>query len=235
MKIYSNEKLIKKKKTISQVVLYFSMGLLTLGFLWSLNDKNSNLSLAYLILIPAYLLVQVSIYLANKWGRSPRPDEIIASSLKGLNNQYTLYNYMIDVPHLLVGPAGLYLILPYYHSGIISYDPDKQRYEQKKGPGFFSRTFAQEGLPNIEKEDSGLLKDFHNYAQKNKLSLEAEPQVVNLFYSEKAELRTNNAPVINLTPEKFKDHLRQAAKKASLSDEQIKKITDQLPTPAKES
>jgi hypothetical protein len=234
MKNFSNEKLIKRKKTISQVVLYSSMGMLTLGFLWSLNDKNSNLSLAYLILIPAYLLVQVSIFLANKWGRSPRPDEIIASSLKGLNNQYALYNYMTDVPHLLVGPAGLYLISTYYQSGIISYNPDKQRYEQKSGPGFFSRTFAQEGIPDIGKEDSGLLRDFYNFQKKNQLNFEVEPQVVNLFYSEKAELRTNNAPAINLTPDKFKDYLRQAAKKASLSDEQIKKITDQLPMPAKE-
>ena len=139
MKIYNNQKLIKKKKTISQVVLYFSMGLLTLGFLWSLNDKNSNLSLAYLILIPAYLLVQVSIYLANKWGRSPRPDEIVAAALKGMNNQYVLYNYMTDLPHVLVGPAGVFLILTYYQSGVISYNPDKKRYEQKNGPKFFAK------------------------------------------------------------------------------------------------
>ena len=233
MKIFNNEKLIKKKKTISQVILYFSMALLTLGFLWSLKDNNkSNMTYAYLILIPAYLLVQVSIYMANKWGRSPRPDEIIATSLKGLNNQYALYNYMTDVPHLLVGPAGVFLIMPYYQSGVISYNPDKQRYEQKEGPGFFSRTFAQEGLPKIEKEDSDLINAFQAYTQKNQLNMETEPQVVNLFYSEKVELRTDNAPEVNLTPNKFKDFLRQSAKKGSLSDVEIKKITDQLPVPA---
>ena len=153
MKIYNNQKLIKKRKILSQVILYFSMAMLTLGFLWSLSDSNkSQLTYAYLILIPAYLLVQVSIYMANKWGRSPRPDEIVASSLKGLNNQYTLYNYMTDVPHMLIGPAGVYLILPYYHSGTISYNAEKQHYQQKGGPGFFSRTFAQEGIPALRRK-----------------------------------------------------------------------------------
>ncbi|BBB48506.1 hypothetical protein [Pelolinea submarina] len=230
MKIYNNQKLIKKRKILSQVILYFSMAMLTLGFLWSLSDSNkSQLTYAYLILIPAYLLVQVSIYMANKWGRSPRPDEIVASSLKGLNNQYTLYNYMTDVPHLLIGPAGVYLILPYYHSGTISYNTEKQRYQQKGGPGFFTRTFAQEGIPSIEKEDKDLIKDYQNYLQKNKLTINADPQVVNLFYSEKVELHTDNAPVINLTPDKFKDVLRQNAKKNILTDADIKQITDRLP------
>jgi hypothetical protein len=232
MKIINNQKLIKKKKTISQVILYFSMAMLTLGFLWSLSDSNkSNMTYAYLILIPAYLLVQVSIFMANKWGRSPRPDEIVASALKGMNNQYALYNYMTDVPHLLVGPAGIFLIIPYYQSGVISFNPDKQRYEQKKGPNFFSRTFAQEGIPNIEKEDIDLVKVYRGYLQKNQIAIEANPQVVNLFYSDKVELRTDNAPVANLTPDKFKDFLRQSAKKGSLSDEAIKNITDQLPAP----
>ncbi|MDK2980081.1 MAG: hypothetical protein PWQ55_428 [Chloroflexota bacterium] len=235
MKIYNNHKLIKKRKTFSQIILYFSMAMLTLGFLWSLSDSNkSNMTYAYLILIPAYLLVQVSIFMANKWGRSPRPDEVIAASMKGLNNQYTLYNYMTGVPHLLVGPAGLYLFLPYYQAGIVSYNPDKKRYEQKKGPGFFAKTFAQEGLPNISKEDADLLKEYRSYVAKNNLKIELEPQIVNLFYSEKITLHTDNAPDINLTPDKVKDFLRQNAKKTSISDEDIKQITDQLPVPEEE-
>ncbi len=232
MKVYNNNKLIKKRKTLSQVVLYFSMAMLTLGFLWSLSDNNkSQMTYAYLILIPAYLLVQVSIFMANKWGRSPRPDEILVSSLKGMSNQYALYNYMTDVPHLLVGPAGVYLILPYYQSGVISYNTDKQRYEQKGGPKFFAKTFAQEGIPSIEKEDKDLIKDYLNYLQKNQISINVEPQVLNFYYAEKVELRTDNAPEVNLTPDKFKDFLRQAAKKSGLTEVEVKQIIEQLPVP----
>jgi len=75
------------------------------------------------------------------------------------------------------------------------------------------------------------VKMYRGYLQKNQITIEAEPQVVNLFFSDKVELRTDNAPVVNLTPDKFKDFLRQSAKKSSLSDEAIKKITEQLPVP----
>lgn len=230
MRISNNQNLINRNKKISQIVLYVSLALLTLGLLWSLSDSHkSQITYAYLILIPAYLLVQVSIYMANKWGRSPRPDEIIVASLKGLNNQYTLYNYKTDVSHLLVCPSGIYIISPYYHSGVISYNPDKKRYEQKGGQGFFAKIFAQEGIPSIEREDKELLNDYGKFLNKNNIVIEPEAQVVNLFYSEKIELHTNNAPEINLTPDKFKDFLRQAAKKSSLSEVELKKITDQLP------
>jgi hypothetical protein len=230
MKISTNNILIERNKKISQVVLYTSLALLTLGLLWSIKDSDkSQTTFAYVILIPAYILVQVSIYMANRWGRSPRPDEILVSSLKGLNNQYSLYNFTTGVPHLLVGPSGIFIIKPYYHTGEISYNPDKKRYEQKGGPGLISKLFAQESIPSIEREAKNVLDDYHRYLTENKISIGVEPEVINFFYAEKVDIRTKNAPEINLQADKLKDYLRQAAKKSSLTDVELKKITDQLP------
>ncbi|NPV40288.1 MAG: hypothetical protein HPY72_02960 [Anaerolineae bacterium] len=230
MRISNNQKFIDRNKKISQIILYSALGLLVLGFVWSLKNTNVEQNLtAYYILIPAYLLVQVAISMANKWGRSPRPDEIIALSLKGLNNQYSLYNFNAGVPHLLVGPAGIWIINPYYHSGVISYNADKKRYVQKGGPNFFAKTFAQEGIPSIERECKNLLADYHDYVKSKKLDIAIEPQVVNFYYSEKVDLQVKDAPQLNIQADKFKDYLRQAAKKPLLSDEEIKRITDQLP------
>ena len=230
MKLSINQKLINRNQKISQIILYTSLALLVLGFIWSIkNPDSSDISISYMILIPAYILVQVSIRMANKWGRSPRPDEIVSSSLKGLNNQYTLYSYSTSVPHLLVGPAGLWIINPYHQSGEISYNPDKKRYQQKGGPGFMAKIFAQEGLPNIEGESNKLVKKFQKFVKSKDLSIEQEPQVVNIFFSEDVDLHAKNAPEILILASKFKDFIRQTAKKSNLSDEEIKRITDQLP------
>ncbi len=230
MRISNNNQYIQRNKKISQVVLYSALGLLVLGFIWSLkNTDATKATISYLILIPAYILVQVAITMANRWGRSPRPDEIIVSSLKGLNNQYSLYNFSAGVQHLLVGPAGIWIIKPYYHSGQISYNPAKNRYEQKGGPGFISKMFAQESIPAIERESKNVLDEYYAYLKNKKIDIQAEPKIVNFYYSEKVDLHANNAPELNIQADKFKDYLRQAAKKAVLSDEQIKKITDQLP------
>ena len=230
MKLSINHKLIKRNQTISQVILYTSLGLLVLGLLWSIkNPASDDVTITYLVLIPAYVLVQISIFMANKWGRSPRPDEIVSSSLKGLNNQYTLYNYTTKVPSLLVGPAGVWIIKPYHHSGDISYDSTKNKYKQKGGAGFLAKTFAQEGLPNITIEGEKAIKKFDQYVKANGLSIEEKPQVVNIFFSDEVDLHAKNAPDKLLLANKLKDFIRQTAKKVNLSDEQVEQITSQLP------
>ncbi len=232
MKISNNQKLIDRNKKIAKIVLYASLALLILGLLYSFsNTDQSNTSTLYLILIPAYVLVQISIIMANKWGHSPRPDEIVAGSLKGLNNQYSFYNYTTGVPQLLVGPAGVMIIKPYHQAGIIIYDAEKDRYKQKGGGNFLSKFFGQDGLSNIRHENKVMLEDFQKYVKKNNLSIDAKPEVVNIFFSDAVDLRVSGSPETVILASKLKDYVRQAAKKAVLSDEEIKKITDQLPEP----
>lgn len=230
MKLSINNELISRNKKISQFVLYAALALMVLGFIWSLqNPETDQFIFAYLILIPAYFLVQINIQLANKWGRSPRPDEVVAASLKGLNNDYTLYIYTIDTPHLLVGPAGVWIINPYHQSGDIVYDIEKKRYKQENGPGLIARLFAQESLPNISSEVKRSLKRFKNYNTKNNINIDLEPQVINLFFAEDVSIKTKNSPDLLLPAGKIKDYIRQTAKKMNIKKEEIKKITDQLP------
>jgi len=232
MKISNNYPLIKKYKKISQIVLYSSLILLVIGLIWSFTGADiTQYTLAYAILIPAYLLVQISIYLANKWGRSPRPDEIIEQSLKGLNDQYTLYNYNSGVSHLLVGPAGVWIIKPYHQFGTISFNSDKNRYEQKGGANFIAKLFGQEGLTDILRESKNALRDFEAYIKKQNLNIDIKPKVVNVFYSEKADVIAKNAPEITLHANKLKDMVRSQAKTLVIKDDKINQIRQQLPDP----
>jgi hypothetical protein len=232
MKISNNNKLIKRNKRISQIVLYSALALLVIGLIWSFTGADmTQYTIAYLILIPAYILVQISIYLANKWGRSPRPDEIIGLSLKGLNDQYTLYNYNTGVPHLLVGPAGIWIIKPYHQYGTITFNPEKKRYEQKGGANFIAKLFGQEGLTNIEHESKMALRDFEIYKKKNNITVNLEPKIVNVFYFEKADINAKNAPEITIHSEKLKEMIRGQAKIYPLKDDAINQIRQQLPAP----
>ncbi|MDP2965681.1 MAG: hypothetical protein Q8N39_06540 [Pelolinea sp.] len=232
MKISNNNRLIQRNKRISQIVLYSALALLVIGLIWSFTGADrTQYTIAYIILIPAYILVQISIYLANKWGRSPRPDEIIGLSLKGLNDQYTLYNYNTGVPHLLVGPAGVWIINPYHQIGIITYNSGKNRYEQKGGANFIAKLFGQESLSNIEKESKIARRVFEDYKKKNNISFDVEPKIVNIFFSEKADVNAKNAPEITIHSDKLKEMFRSQAKLNLLRDEKINQIRSQLPDP----
>ena len=68
MKLSINNNLIERNKKISQIMLYASLALLILGFIWTIrNPEPANTFIGYIILIPAYLLVQMSIFMANRW------------------------------------------------------------------------------------------------------------------------------------------------------------------------
>jgi len=230
MKLSVNNKLIERNKKIAQSILYVSLGLLIIGFVWTLrNTEPSKSIIGYLILIPAFLLVQVSIYLANRWGKSPRPDEIILSALKGLDNQYTLYVYTTGVPHLLVGPIGVWIINPYNHEGEISYNLEKKRYIQKGGSNFVAKYFAQEGLPNIIRDVISLKKDHKKYFENNSIHVDEEPTIVNLFYSDNVILVKNDAPEINLKSNKLKVFIRKSAKEAKIPLEKVEELRSKLP------
>jgi hypothetical protein len=229
MKVVNNEKLIRRNKRLSQYVLYFSLALLVVGLIWSFSGQDiKQYTIAYIFLIPAYILVQVSIYMANKWGRTPRPDEIIVQSLKGINDQYTLFNYICSVPHVLIGPAGLFLIKPYHQAGEITYNDSKHRFEQKGGASFIAKTFGQENLTNIERESKIVISDLFEFLKKKNISLPVEPRVINLFFSEKAYVSAKNAPEVTLHADKLKDYLRNQAKSITLKDDQINTIKKQI-------
>jgi len=230
MKLSVNNKLIERNKKIAQTTLYVSLGLLIVGFIWTLRDTEPSKSLiGYLILIPAFLLVQISIYLANRWGKSPRPDEAVVSALKGLDNKYTLYIYTAGVPHLLVGPIGVWIINPYYHEGEISYNSEKKRYQQKGGPKIFAKYFAQEGLPNITKDVISLRKDHRKYFNNNSIHIDEEPLIVNLFISDNVKIILNDAPEINLISNKLKVFIRKFIKDTKLPTEKVEELRNKLP------
>jgi len=229
MIINKNHEIIKKNKTISQVVLYSSLAILLIGLLWSFSSPDITQTVtAYLILIPAYILVQISIYMANKWGRSPRPDEIIDQSLKGLSDQFALYHYVTPVPHLLIGPAGIWIIKPYHHSGEIVYNSDKNRFEQTGGPNIISKLFAQESLPNIDKDSKKLLEKLSDYLMAKEITEMDNIRVVNIFFSDKADVRAKNAPETTLHSNKFKEFIRSQAKLVNFGIDKINLLKSKL-------
>lgn len=230
MKIIRNDKLIKRNAKISQYVLYVALATLVLGIYFTITKNTpGEIWLAYLFLIPAYVLVQISINLGNKWSRSPRPDEVVAASLKGLDNQYSLYIYTTPVPHVLVGPAGMWLIKTYHQTGNIFFDEKKNRIRHKGSGNFLSRLFSTDGIGNITKDSEPLIAKFKAYLDKSGIEEHPELQVVDLFISDEIEIDVPDYEEALLTTDKMKDFIRKTAKRVNVDPEVLKEITSKLP------
>ncbi len=230
MKIVSNDKLIKRNATIGRYTTLASLAILGIGLYISFQPQYVQYS--FIALLLGFVLSQVGIYFGSRWGRSPRPDEVLTASLKGLNDQYTLYNYTAPVSHLLVGPAGIWILQPYFQKGTITYDEAKGRWKQQGG-NLYLKIFAQEGLGRPDLETRSNEETMASYLQKQLGDIEIPPiKAALVFTNDKVELDAQNAPIPAVTDEKLKDLIRRKAKEEPASMEQIRLVEKTLPTAA---
>lgn len=226
MRIIANYKKIERNRKIG---LYTSLGSLVVlvgGFILSLTPDL--LALAYGALLLGLLMSQVGIYFGNRWGRSPRVDERLSQSLKGLDDRYTLYHYTAPVPHLLTGPSGLWVIAPQHQGGTITYE--KNRFKQQ-GVFFLQRFFAQEGIGRPDLEAQSLAQDFQKFLAKSlpeNQALTAQPLIV--FTSAKANVQVSESPIPAMHVEKLKDFIRRKAKEQPTNIKKVEAVEELLPT-----
>lgn len=235
MKTVTNSKLIRRNAKVGQYASIGALVILGVGLYitFKMPDKFAY-SLAALLI--GFFMSQFGIYFTNRWGRSPRPDEIIDKSLKGLGREYTMYHFVTPVSHLLIGPAGVWAIMPYYQSGAIIYERKRWRI---KGGGFAQRYLRLFGQENIGRPEPGIETEIElakRYLKRILPEGTEIPQVraALLFAHPKVELKVDDAPLPAMLPKDLKDFLREKSKERLIGELMLDTIRKALPTPDKE-
>ncbi|MBE3039314.1 MAG: hypothetical protein IMZ62_10945 [Chloroflexi bacterium] len=235
MKVVTNTKLIKRNAKIGQYTSIGALVILGIGLYISFKmpDKFAY-SLGALLL--GFFMSQIGMYYGNRWGRSPRPDELIDKGLKGLGREYTIYHYVTAAPHLLVGPAGVWTLMPYYQSGIIVYE--KKRWKSRGG-GFlqsYLRLFGQENLGRPEIESETGIESIKRYLTRILPEGSEVPPIKSLllFTSPKVELKVEDPPLPTITPKDLKDFMREKSKEEPIGALMLDTLLRALPKPDRE-
>lgn len=229
MKIVSNEKLIKRNKKIGQITTMAALAVLGVGLYFSFAQPEQ-ITITFGALLVGFLLTQVGVFYGNRWGRSPRPDELISASLKGLEDKYVLYHYTAGIPHLLTGPTGIWALVPTPAGGKITYDEGKGRFRQKGG-NFYMKLFGQDNIGRPEMDAQYALTDLKKSFQKNVSGMELpEPHAVLIFTNPKAELEAPDSLVPAVAVDKLKDFIRKQTKGSPEEVEVIKALQKALPS-----
>jgi hypothetical protein len=234
MKIIINEQKIDK---FGKIGLYLNLGgiigmgiAVWLSFSAATEEDTLQYSLALTLLLIGFIISQISFYLLNRYGRRPRMDQQLAKALKGMAGDNTFYIFITSASYVLLGPAGLWTLIPYYQSGTITYE--KNRFRQRGGGIFawYSRIFLQEsiGRPEYDAdvEIDNLQKDL-----KKLLGEEELPPIraALVFMSPKADLQIEESPIPALTPETLKPYFKQYAKDNPMPPAEVRRIKDALP------
>jgi hypothetical protein len=231
MFIHRNDTLIKRNARIGQVTMFVALAVLAGGMFVSFQyPERSNWS--FLALLLGFILSQVGIYFSNRFSRKPRPDELLDQALKGLDKRYALYHYITPATHLLVGPSGVWVLLPYYQRGTITYT--KGRWRQYGGGILYQylKLFAQEGLGRPDMELANQVSALQSLLQKH-LPEESLPpiQAALVFTHPKVEISIpegETPPAETVKLKDLKDLIRKSGKAKTISLDKVKLIQDVL-------
>ena len=221
MKIISNEKIIRRNARIGQISSLVALVVLGVGMYISFKLPNQ-FGVAVTALLIGFTLSQIGIYFGNRWGRQPRPDQVLDKGLKGLPGDYNLYHYVTPASHLFIGPAGVWFLMTQHQRGTITFDG--KRWRQKSG-GFlqgYMRLFGQEGIGRPDLETGAEIESLQRFLKKKISDRELPPiRSVLVFTDPRVEIRTSDTPIPALPIIKLKEFIRKQAKEKPISSSVI--------------
>lgn len=225
MKIFIDQKSVKRNTLIGKILRWVSLGLMLIALIAIFSEdisSNPNLFTAYfLIMIVGVLLSSVSGYFTTRYGKSPRPDELIDKSLKGLDDRFHLYHYRSSIPHLLAGPAGVWSILPTFVDGEIIYDENKGNWIHKRN-SILNKLLQKESFPNPMSEYNYHHKEFEKLiSTTNNNKNGTEIKLLVLLFHKNASISgiSEKDNILIISSEKIKDRFRKMAKTEKQTNE----------------
>ncbi len=227
MIIVRNENLIQRNTKIAKYSGIISITILAAGLYLSFRYQEQ-IMYSLIALILGFTLSQVGIFYTSRFGRSPRPDQEMDSALKGLDDLYSLYHYQSPVSHLLVGPAGIWILFPFSQKGKVIYNEKKGRWK-RIGGNFYLRFFAQDSIGNPAQEINAAVKRLTKGFGKIP---DFEIPVIKaalVFTNQGTEVDAGSAPYHTLHAGQLKKLIRKEAKgDTSLPTTVLKTIHDYL-------
>ena len=128
MNIVTNEKKINRNIRLGFTATAAAI-LLLVAMIWLTQESISYLLFTVLLFV-AFFLAQLGNML-SRYGK--RLDLTLNNALGKLNKDFTIYHYQAPAPHVLVGPTGLWMLLPKTTRGNITFDAEKNRWKRKGG------------------------------------------------------------------------------------------------------
>jgi hypothetical protein len=179
------------------------------------------LSLAFGLMLAGGLFSQLGTAVHNSFGRSPRIDEVLDDSLKGLGDNYTMFHYYLGTNHALFTPAGAFALIPRDEKGEVRYESD--RWILKLGKRRFGR--SQKTLKDLERNAAREMKALKRALTKklpNGSEIPVNPLLV--FIADEATLNLDGAPITAVHRKKLKSYLRRLERQKSYSAEEIQQL-----------
>jgi len=209
MKLVRNDKHISRNKLIGKILTFASLGVLGLGLYFAFKKEMTFILYSYVCLIVGFLLTQIGLNFVNRYGRSPRYDEVFGSAFEKLRHEYTYYVYSTPLPMLLMGPCRIWLPIPVNATGEISYQNGKWVHKTRNR---IQKMMGQDSVGKPDREVAEASSMLSKFLIEKGIPAENHPElkpimVVYLKETQLGDVSTAPYPVVEL--EDLKRYIRR--------------------------
>lgn len=194
-------------RKVGQYASLLGMALLISGLVIAFTDLGNIFFYQLLALSLGWLVSQVGIFMAQRYVRSPRPDEVLDQALAKVAREGRLYHYLMAAPHVLLLPTGIIVINTKFQTGKIYAEGDKWK---QTGLGL-RKLFGQEGLGNPTREAENMVHSVASYLNKHAPEVKEVPIAAMIVFTTKdlktLDVKGSRIPAMHYT--KVKGFLRQ--------------------------
>jgi hypothetical protein len=210
VQILSNEKLIKTRSDWSQRLMLLGFGLILASAVITFANPQAAAYIlpAYAALFGGFIVFNIGATSAAKWRNQPRADQALAKTLKGLDNRYILYNFLLPADHVLLTPVGINVFQVRRMPGVISVNGAKWSSKRSLASRLRFGADEQVGDPTRDvQQDVAALRD---YLEKKLPDMDVPIEPLILFSSPTVQLSITDPTVPVLTAKDAKTYVRQA-------------------------
>jgi hypothetical protein len=229
MKLITNETYIERRAKIGRVASLASLivlaGALILSFIRTPTTFTLPLVLVGVMAVGVALSF-VGGYYAERFGGARAHHLGVQDALKGLDDRFTLFEYVLPAPHVLLGPDGLKVILVRSQGGEVTYQDG--RWSHKQRGRFFREMAGQERLGRPERDLEKQIEAMEQYLADRVSGEEVPVEGVVLFTNPEVQLEAEGAPVPTFYTKKVKSWLRGPGMGKQLPDQVRSRVEEAL-------
>jgi hypothetical protein len=223
MQRYANERMIARRAKVGRILSFTGLGVLLLGLILSFTRPELT-TLVVVMAVVGVIASQGGIALMNRWGRSPRVDEILDKAVKGMNGQ--IFHYVLGASHVLNTSAGLFALVPSPAEGEVLYEEGQWwKVKTRRGKRKRKRIRGLEADAEIEMRGlSEVLKELFPDEER------PEPQPLIVFIHPEAAINPEKRPPTLATHvKKLKDDLRKLPRGDRLEGHLVARLIEERP------
>lgn len=186
-----------------------------------------------------FICASMGSYFINRFARRrwpgikqiARPDELIARSLKGLDNKYALFLWSLPANYILVGPCGVLLFSPRGDKGRVRVQGDTWR--EPFSIGRFFSIFAREGVGNPPREIADQIQSLRKLLQEadrentdeNESLADVAMDGAAIFLNQQMEIEAESPSIPALRLDQVKPYVRRKTQEVKLRTSVLRRLT----------